>query len=360
MFTFKIINDINKIENDWNDLILESNTTNIFINYFWVNNWVNSYQNFIHKLNIIVVFDNKKCIAICPFYIASISSNTLSLIGTNEPETCEVNAEGMDIIFLKDYRENLLSYLVNIIDNHLNTKCISMKNIIEDSLIHSIAKKLSGSKVSRQFPPCYQFIFDQFNNLESTLLTLKKNKRVLNKFINNEHCTFEIANSSACKELLFESLVKLHHNRWEAKGKRGVFDDKTFLNFHRSMLKDINFTKYVLLSAVKYKQEIISVNYSFHIDDTIYFYQAGINTTFKPNFSPGLLNHLLLIKYASGIDVNIYNLLLSNNTNTYKSGLSNNTVKLISIENYKYTFSNILKIIYLKLITNKYLRKLFN
>jgi len=356
MLTFKIINNIDELEEleeQWNFLLQTATTGNVFLDYYWVRNWVESYQNIIEKLYVVVVFDMKKCIAISPFYVSSFHANTLSFIGTNEPEECEVNAEGMDIIYLAQYREDLLIYLVSIIEKHINAHNIIIKNITEFSLIHAITKQLSIAKFSHQAEPCYQFIFTQFNNIESSLLTNKKNKRSLNKFIKDEDCIFEIAENDATKKEFFDTLVKLHHSRWETKGKQGVFDNRIFFDFHNSLLLDIEFSQYILLSAVKYKQEIISVNYSFYIKNKIYFYQAGINTTFKPNFSPGLLNHLLLIKQIERSGGNEYNLLLSHDINSYKSGLSNDKNKLVSITIYKYKLSNFFKIIRLKLLAKK-------
>jgi len=353
MLTFKIINNIDELEDLWNCLLQTSNTENIFLDYYWVRNWVKNYQHIIKELCVIVVFDKKKCIAINPFYVSSFQLNTLSLIGTNEPEECEVNAEGIDIIYLAQYRKELLIYLVSIIEKHINAQSIIIKNINEFSLIHDIAKQLSMSKFSHQSQPCYQFIFTQFDNIENTLLTKKKNKRTLNKFIKDEYCIFEVAENNTSKNEFFDALIKLHHSRWRTKGKHGVFGNQTFFDFHKTLLSDTNFSKHILLSAIKYKQEIISVNYSFHIKDKIYFYQAGINTTFNPNFSPGLLNHLLLIKQIEKSGVNEYNLLLSHDIKSYKSGLSNDKNKLVSIAIYKYKLSNLFKIIRLKLSTKK-------
>lgn len=349
MLYFKVFHEIDEVESQWHTLIEASGTKNIFLNYYWIRNWVKSYANNIEKLHLIVVFDNKKCVAISPFYVSSFHPKTLSLIGTNEPEQCEVNAEGMDVIYLTQYKEELLSYLVYIIEKHVNANCIVIKNIIEFSFIHRITEQLSRSKFSREFEPCYQFIFNQFDNIKSTLDTHKKNKRTLNKFTKDELCIFEVADNAYSKQEFFDVLIKLHQKRWKQKGKQGVFDNPVFLDFHRSLLLDANFAKFVLLSAIKYNQEIISVNYSFCFKDKIYFYQAGINSAFKPNFSPGLLNHLLLINHGRNIRTKEYNLLLSNDKNSYKNELSNHQTKLISVEIYKYNLSNLFKIIRLKL-----------
>jgi CelD/BcsL family acetyltransferase involved in cellulose biosynthesis len=354
VFTFKVYHQIDQLENQWNSLLEATNTENIFLNFYWIRNWLSNYHRYIENLQIIVIFDNNKCIAIAPLYISSYHKKTLGLLGTNEPEWCEVQAERMDIIYFAEDHDALVNYFINIFKTHLPVTRIRLKNISKTSCIHNIATKLSSKYFYIQKHSCYQFVFNQFDNVNSALLLNKNNKRIFNKFFKNENCFYEIADTDKKKKELFGILVKLHQQRWNHKGKPGVFAENTFLDFHRSLLLDINFNKKILLTAVKYDDKVLSVNYSYISKNKVYFYQAGINSLFKPNFSPGLLNHLLLIKYGESIGVKEYNLLLSEDINSYKAKLSNSTTTLITVELHKYTFKNVLKLLLLKLnIINK-------
>jgi len=354
MFTFKVYHSIQKLEKQWNSLLEATDTKNIFLNFYWAHNWLKNYHNYIDSLQIIVIFDNNKCIAIAPLYISSYHKNTLAFFGTNEPESCETQAEGMDIIYLKEHHDDLVNYFIKIFEKHLPVTRITLKNISKTSCIHDIATKLASKYFCIQSNYCYQFIFNQFDDINNTLLLNKNNKRIFNKFIKSKNCFYEIADTNKSKIKLFDTLIELHQQRWNQKGKEGVFVGSEFFNFHESLLFDVNFNKNILLTAVIYEKKVLSVNYSYINKDKIYFYQAGIDPKFKPSFSPGLLNHLLLIKHGESIGIKEYNLLLSQNINSYKSKISNRTTKLVSIELYKYTFKNICKIIFLKFnIKNK-------
>jgi CelD/BcsL family acetyltransferase involved in cellulose biosynthesis len=355
VFTFKVYHQIDQLENQWNSLLEATNTENVFLNFYWTRNWLTNYHNYIESLQIIVIFDNdNKCIAIAPLYISSYHKDTLALLGTNEPEWCEVQAESMDIIYFAEDHDTLVNYFIKIFKTHLPATNIRLKNISKTSCIHNIATKLSSKYFYIQKHSCYQFIFNQFDNMNNALLLNKNNKRILNKFLKNENCFYEIADTDKKKKALFDTLVELHQQRWNHKGKTGVFAESKFLDFHRSLLLDVNFNKKILLTAVKYNDKVLSVNYSYISKNKVYFYQAGIDSLFKPNFSPGLLNHLLLIKHGESIGISEYNLLLSQDINSYKAKLSNSTTTLITIELHKYTFKNIFKLLLLKLnVINK-------
>lgn len=355
MFTFKVYHQIDQLENQWNSLLEATNTENVFLNFYWTRNWLTNYHHYIESLQIIVIFDNdNKCIAIAPLYISSYHKDTLALLGTNEPEWCEVQAESMDIIYLAEHHDALVNYFINIFKTHLPVTRIHLKNISKTSCIHNIATKLSSKYFYIRKHSCYQFLFNQFDNINSALLLNKNNKRILNKFLKNDNCFYEIADTEQKKKELFDTLIGLHQQRWNHKGKTGVFAESKFLDFHRALLLDVNFNKNILLTAVKHDKKVLSVNYSYISKNKVYFYQAGIDSLFKPNFSPGLLNHLLLIKHGESIGVKEYNLLLSKDINSYKSKLSNSTVALITVELHKYTFKNIFKLLLLKLnVINK-------
>jgi CelD/BcsL family acetyltransferase involved in cellulose biosynthesis len=357
VFTFKVYHQIDQLENQWNSLLEATDTTNIFLNFYWARNWLKNYHNHVESLQVIVIFDNNKCIAIAPLYISSYHKETLALLGTNEPEWCEVQAEAMDIIYLAEYHDALVNYFVKIFETHFPIPSITLKNISKTSFIHNIATKLTSKYFYIQNSSCYQFIFNQFDSVNSTLLlnkNNKNNKRILNKFLKNDICTYEVADTDKEKKELFDTLVELHQKHWNYKGKKGVFAEREFLNFHRALLFDVNFNKNILLTAVKHDKKVLSVNYSFITKNKVYFYQAGIDSLFKPNFSPGLLNHLLLIKHGESIGVEEYNLLLSEDINSYKAKLSNRTTTLITVELHKYTFKNVFKLLLLKLnVINK-------
>ena len=72
----------------------------------------------------------------------------------------------------------------------------------------------------------------------------------------------------------------------------------------------------------------------------MYFYQSGIDETFQPNLSPGLLNHLLLIKSCQDKELSAYNLLNSANINDYKSTMSQQGLAVFTIRMLPPTYLN--------------------
>jgi len=162
---------------------------------------------------------------------------------------------------------------------------------------------------------------------------LKKKKRTLNKFeklSKSQDCHFIVVNNIGDALKLYKKLIELHKKRWEHKNKPGVFSNNDFYEFHKNFIIKSFEKGMIVLSAIQIENEIISVNYSIKWHNTLYFYQSGIDECYKPNLSPGLLNHLLLIQYCREQDIQQYNLLKSAK-NDYKSQFSQLGDELIDI-----------------------------
>ena len=145
-----------------------------------------------------------------------------------------------------------------------------------------------------------------------------------------QHCEFIIANEEKQALKLYDQLIELHQKRWQQKNKPGVFANNYFYAFHRRFIKQYVEKGIVVLSAIQIENQIISVNYSIKWHNTLYFYQSGMDERYKPNLSPGLLNHLLLIQYCKEQNIQQYNLLKSTK-NDYKSHFSQRGDELINI-----------------------------
>jgi hypothetical protein len=343
IYTVKIINNIEQamlLEKKWRALT-EGDPTNVnsqhnnalqcFMSWEWLSQWLRTYQDYIAELKIISVLYNDETIAIAPFYISTskifgINKNTLSFIATNEPEYCEVASEFIDIAYSTKHKQKITELLTAQLTKLTSITQYSFKDLHKNSLMYLICQKLKPQMLAyKEQTSGYQFVTNTNNHPQYSASFLKKKKRIINKYnkiCDTKNCQFIIANNKTDALKLYEQLVKLHQKRWQQKNKPGVFSNTYFYQFHKNLIEQSFDKKMIILSAIKIGNQMISVNYSITWQNILYFYQSGIDEIFKPNISPGLLNHLLLINYCEKKNIKQYNLLKSSKADDYKSKFS--------------------------------------
>jgi len=323
-----------------------------FMAWEWLNQWLQTYQDFIIELNVICILYNDETIAIAPFYICinkawGNTTKTLSLMATNEPEHCEIASEFIDVAYSTKHKQKIIelltAHLIHLVESVESAESVelnritqySFKDLHKNSLMFLICQKAKPQMLAyKEQISGYQFVTNIDNHSHYSASFLKKKKRILNRYYkmsNAKDCQFIIAKSKTVALELYEQLVQLHQKRWQKKDKAGVFSDDYFYTFHKNFIKQSFEKGMVVLSAIQIEGKIISVNYSIKWHNTLYFYQSGIDETYKPNLSPGLLNHLLLIDYCEKQHIQQYNLLKSTKKDDYKSQFAQLSDELIDI-----------------------------
>jgi len=339
------------LETQWRKLI-EDESGNIshpqneasqcFMSWEWLSQWLETYQTYIDELKIICILYDDDYVAISPFYVSThkvlgVSKKTLAFIATNEPEDCEVASEFIDIAYSTIHKEKiieLLSCQLSNMTNITNITELNFKDLNKHSLMYAVCQKLKLQTIAyEEHITGYQFYINMADKSQYSTSFSKKKKRILNKFEKIDHTKnpqFIIAKEEVQALELYEQLVNLHQKRWQQKNKPGVFSSNTFYEFHNHFIKQFFEKGMIVLSAIQIEGQIISVNYSIKWRNTLYFYQSGIDETYKPNLSPGLLNHLLLIQYCKEHNIQKYNLLKSVK-NDYKNQFSQLGDELIDV-----------------------------
>ncbi|WP_353540195.1 GNAT family N-acetyltransferase [Colwellia sp. KU-HH00111] len=312
-----------------------------FMSWEWLSQWLETYQDYIVELKIICVLYNDEYITIAPFYICSnntwgITTKTLSFIATNEPEHCEVTSEFIDIAYSTEHiqKQEIIELLCSQLNKLTDITKFNFKDLNKQSVMYAVCQQLKLQAIAyEEHITGYQFYLNTTSAYQYSTSFLKKKKRILNKFekiSNTKQDQFIIANKESQALKLYDQLVDLHQKRWQQKNKPGVFSNNYFYDFHKNFIKK-NFKKgKIVLSAIQIENQVISVNYSIKWHNILYFYQSGIDEHYKPNLSPGLLNHLLLIGYCKEHNIKQYNLLKSKQ-NDYKSQFSQQGDELINI-----------------------------
>jgi hypothetical protein len=346
LYTVKTVATIKQammLEGEWRKLT-ETNDEKkeplqCFMSWEWLSQWLETYQIYINELKVICILYGDEYVAIAPFYtytnkVLGVTSKTLAFIATNEPEYCEVASEFIDIAYTAKHKHKIIDLLTEQLSNLTNITRLSFKDLNKHSLMYAVCQKLKLQTIAyEEHITGYQFYVNIAVPTQYPTSFSKKKKRILNKFEkidDTKKPRFIIANEEVQALKLYEQLVNLHQKRWQQQNKPGVFSNNNFYEFHNQFIKKSFKKGIIVLSAIQIEGQIISVNYSIKWHNTLYFYQSGIDESYKPNLSPGLLNHLLLIRYCKEQDIQKYNLLKSVK-NDYKSQFSQLGDELIDI-----------------------------
>jgi len=345
--------EFNLLENEWEDLLAHSSLPSFFLSFHWLNTWWKFYASNEDTLNIILLRSNEQLVAILPIYC---NDNTIRYIGTNNIEHDEVSTEYIDIICRKGIEEKVLITMQIELDYLITSnKVLVFTNYLE----HSLLFKLINSQLTNQwnvqqktgvryFCKLPKSIDNYHNSL--SLSFSKKMKRLTKKFVDKLDGYIDKTNETQDIEKSFSILEHLHSSHWQSKNKEGAFTSPRFINFHLSLCKHLHKNNELTLWVLSCTKKPIAAIYCIDYLDTRYFYQAGINTKFRPNISPGNIMHLYAIEDAiENKKILQYDFMKGGISNSYKQIFTNKSSNMYNAYIFKKTIKNISKLFYWRL-----------
>ena len=160
------------------------------------------------------------------------------------------------------------------------------------------------------------------------------------------------------KRLVLVQLLELHQQTWLSQGKPGAFCSDKFNLFHKQFIhlsSNVNKVKFLVIEV---NNKVIAVFYFLIDNECCYYYQSGINKNFRPNISPGVLGHSLMIQYCIDHQIESYDFMMGSINNSYKSQFNPDTEKMFNILLVKKNSAGFL--VYLKWQLRKIKHYIFN
>jgi len=373
-FFIKVIQqqkDFFLLKEQWIKVQNNSTNSSIFMCWEWHSLWWKHYAKNTDQLFIILIYDNIKLISIAPFYIqnnTSSTKNTLRFIATGEAEESEVSSEYLDVLIQDTYckyKVDILKEIFNIIINYKpKIQNIDFSNILDGANVISLIEILNRSFYSKVTQAGLRYTIAIPKSLSHYISLLpansfrKKIKRTINKFKSTQELKYEIVSELSKIDKLMPKLIDLHQDSWHLRGKLGAFYSEIFCEYHNDFIAkaaELNNVNFLILSV---KDRIIGIFYFFVYDRTCYYYQSGIDRSFRPNYSPGYLGHMLMLQYCINNNFQLYDFMKGSLVNSYKNELSTKTKPMINadlcrknlfgifkkstwfLKEYKYTWQN--------------------
>jgi hypothetical protein len=320
------------IKESWQKLYKHAINSNVFLSYDWITTWLNVFKNHVTAFSIISIWDLDEIICLLPLYKrVGDSTGTFWFIGSGEPEAAEVCSEGLDMLSVSSFNSELSQLLTEAIDT-IGLKKLVVTNCSKDSQIKSVFDQL-GYRYLKEFRGNRYFI----DTLDSETKLEKKTARYV-KAAEKLGITYHSVNSVSDLARTFDELKHLHNIKWRQPDHPSIFDNTSFNRFHTSILQALLVSEKLSLIAVKKGEQTIAVNYSIISGNDLVFYQSGVDTSFKPNISPGMLLHCAQLRQARTLKLKYYDFLLSKPP-TYKEGITEHSQPIYGFTFHKSSFT---------------------
>lgn len=322
------LKEFHLLQERWNSLLAESQTSSFFLRWEWLWTWWNVYKEDNYRLCILLVFRGDELIGIAPFYVINILWNKiftirrLMFLGTKEGS---VISEYMDIIYRDEHEEVVVHRVMEFIVKDDICDDICLHKVDTSSRTISILQQTADGKknlnivqlkVESPFiilPSKYESFLNQLSS--SMRYKIRNHQRRLRKY---SEVVFRKTENIAELERDFSELVKLHQLRWESRGLPGSFAGAKFYLFQKTVMHDMLKNGHLALWFLSVSGKNIATLYNISYNDKIYFYQAGLDVTFDKHLSPGILLHNHCIKIAIIDGLREYDFLLQGNLDAYK------------------------------------------
>jgi CelD/BcsL family acetyltransferase involved in cellulose biosynthesis len=312
----KSFDELDRLKDDWRDLLTRSYTNTFFQTHAWISTWV-KHNLKEDELHLILVYE-EKLIGIAPLYL---KNETLRFIG-------DPLSDYSDFIIDKDYKKAALSLLhqefCKIECNH-----IQLMEVPRES--YSL-QYFNGKAAISKIEDSYKFIEGDFEKIRAEIY--KDNRRLKKNMRDGFFRSIEWKKEDL--ELVLPTFFRLHQQRWNPTPTKSIFNDETNRDFMTDLLKS-NF-ELAHLSALKIDGDICSVDLSFHYEGTHYFYLPVYDTRFS-YYSPGQAS--LLHIFGSDLQKDIRKFDLGRGQGEYKKKYANVESSNYEIEipkKYKFVF----------------------
>lgn len=309
--TVKNFNSIFNLNDQWNDVVLNSSSATIYQTFEWLYNWWNYFAaSKSNSPHILLISSSGKLIGIAPFYIQSytfggfIIHRQLKLIGcglksgTFLSNAIEENgvSDYLDIIALNNYEKKVADAVVSYLSEYKNLfNEIDFQNVSEGSFIFKwLLPQLQIKNFRAQITKtdaCPRLTVPRSIDIylgslkASTRRKFRQIQRQTEKYSDIEIikvCDTNFLNS-------IQTLKHLHQSRWNELGHLGLFADKRFEEFIIHVCK-IFFNKgWLWFKEAKFNNKIIATRMAYQFKDRIYDYLSGFDHKHFPAFfRPGM------------------------------------------------------------------------
>jgi CelD/BcsL family acetyltransferase involved in cellulose biosynthesis len=308
--------DFYVMENEWNDLLISSESNTLFLTWEWITSWIDTLGK-INLLPLIILIrgENGKLIGAAPFYFMHyrlfkiFKFKCLRVMGEDR-----VSGEYPDAIVNKEFQQEvmmLFSKILNDIKKEWDFLWIPKTNYQKGERC-PLLKEIQNEKWNMQDRPT---LFSSFSLPQSmdqylgrfsskTRNTLSRYKK---KILKNDFKFYKITQQKNLDDNL-EMFFELHHKRWEKEKQVGSFMKRRYLKtFYKSFVPKALDNGWLRFYKLEVDGQCRAMQIGYVYNDIFHQMQEA----FDPLFTDGVGNvlRLLVIEDLIGEKVKTYDFL---------------------------------------------------
>ena len=334
--------DFYSLREEWNGLLLQSDSDVIFLRWEWLYNWWLVYGTGLHKLYILIVKENDRLVGIAPFYIRRdglLFRKEISFLGTNV-----VCSDYMDLILQKGREKEVSSLMFS----HLNERndvwdTMRLTDIPQESRTLALItasfqdKRLKINKTHTTCP--YLKLSVPWERIRDSYSSMIKNNlaRKIKKFEDAYKGEIVEVGPEEDWDFYFDKLLFLNKLRMGQKNLNSSFLERQFVDFHKSIIQAFIKNNEVKFIFLRIGGKLIAGIYLLADHRRYYYYQSGFDPEWE-KISPGTLLFDYAIKHAHKHGMEEFDFLQGNEK--YKSLWTHTSRRNIKITVYKHSMAN--------------------
>lgn len=288
--------ELSRLQLDWQILLANSSANALFSSFELADIFWRVFGGGA-KLRVVCVHKNNRLIAIFPLYLRQrrvmklFSLRVLQWIGTGG-DTSPDYLGGIVHSDYDDQHEALCGQAVNFLQNEWDVcELRDMQQRIDIEGVRAACKSglLHAGEKERPI-----ILAELATDWDSYLAKLSSNRRqqirrARRKAFDQEGIQLDRLTGAEQLQHWFDSLVQLHHKRWQQKGEgEHAFNTTSYNDFHLSLMASMLEGNALRLWGLSKDGRLIAVLYCLTDGVTTYYYQGGFDTDFD-ELKPGMV-----------------------------------------------------------------------
>ena len=312
---------------DWNSLVENSIHPQPFLLWEWIFTWWEVYAKSTYRLMILAVYSDDKLLALAPFYVDSshlLIKRRLRMLGEGEAYEDEVVSHYPDVITLPDYRESVVTALVDYLLSHESEWSFGQfRFMLGNSVLSDMQKKLAAQYDHYTVSSSQSYAIELPKTPEAYVSSLSKSMRKqfrsrLNRMESSGELKIFSAHEFDDPQEALEILERLHRARWETRGVSCIFDSIAFKTFHKTLLNRLLDQGIIDIRVMYHNGEAVAAVHNFNFNKRCYSYQSGFSSKDDKRFSPMVVFDILEIQALVSAGYIQYDYLSAEGDHSYK------------------------------------------
>ncbi len=289
------------LRREWDSLLRESRSDCVFLTWEWLFTWWKWYGRG-SRLFILLLRDRTgRLRGIAPVMVKKTVGvfGALELIGSDS----KVCSEYLDIIAERDWEESVVTSIMQFVSKTRSRwDVFVLSRVRADSPFFSLLRQLSaahrlesrqedrGTALFLTLPDTWEELLAGFG--ARTRSNMRYYRRRLEKAFRVQ---FEPWDSLWDRTQATNTMGKLQQKSISRKGLRGVFEDKSFKNFHAEIMDLFQKEGWLYITFLVCDGKPVAFLYAYLYDGTCYFYQTGFDTAYS-SYSAGSVVHSYVLE----------------------------------------------------------------